>query len=542
MLRLSGPVSPGSTPMSYQALARKYRPQTFEDVLGQTSAVQTLRNSIEQQRIHQAYLFSGVRGVGKTSAARIFAKALNCVEGPTVTPCNVCTICREITEGIDLDVREIDAATYTQVDNIRELREVTQFQPARDRNRIFIIDEAHMLSGGAWNALLKLIEEPPPHVVFIMATTEMQKVPQTILSRVQQFVFRRITVEEMVGRLREICETEGIEAEPEALEILARRGDGSVRDSLSLLDQTVAFSGRRLSAADVATVLGLSDTKFFAKLVETIEEGDTSEIITLLDEAAVSGRDFKLLYRDLLSYLRTLLLLASGAKDSLTGLENEPLAKAKEVAERFEPTELLRMINLLLRDDELVSRSEQQRLVVEIALIRAAMLPRLRAVEDLIREGGTPAVSARAAALPRRTRSRGAQPSDEESRPAAGSDQHPREQPEGSVRRLIEEFTAVRRIAGNYLRGAKSVTDDERSISFGFDEENRFMVEQLEQEDVFSALLETARKLYGREMAVTLEVVAPDEPVRSAEQKAVEDDPVLSAFARHLGGEIIPSK
>jgi DNA polymerase III subunit gamma/tau len=528
--------------MSYQALARKYRPQTFEDVLGQTSAVQTLRNSIEQQRIHQAYLFSGVRGVGKTSAARIFAKALNCVEGPTVTPCNVCTICREITEGIDLDVREIDAATYTQVDNIRELREVTQFQPARDRNRIFIIDEAHMLSAGAWNALLKLIEEPPPHVVFIMATTEMQKVPQTILSRVQQFVFGRITVEEMMGRLREICVTEGIEAEPEALEILARRGDGSVRDSLSLLDQTVAFSGRRLSAADVATALGLSDTKFFSELVETIEQGDTSRIITLLDEAAVSGRDFKLLYRDLLSYLRTLLLLASGAKDSLTGLENEPLAKAKDVAERFDPTELLRMINLLLRDDELVSRSEQQRLVVEIALIRTAMLPRLRAVEDLIREGGAPAVSGRAAALPGRSRSRRSQPSGSENPKTAEDDEPSRGQPEGSVRRLIEEFAAVRRIAGNYLRGAKSVSDDESSITFTFEEENRFMVEQLQQEDAFAALLETARKVYGRDMEITLAVVAPDEPVRSAEQKAVEDDPVLSAFARHLGGEIIPSK
>jgi DNA polymerase III subunit gamma/tau len=528
--------------MSYQALARKYRPQTFEDVLGQSSAVQTLRNSIEHQRIHQAYLFSGVRGVGKTSAARIFAKALNCVEGPTVTPCNECTICREITEGIDLDVREIDAATYTQVDNIRELREVTQFQPARDRNRIFIIDEAHMLSSGAWNALLKLIEEPPPHVVFIMATTEMHKVPQTILSRVQQFVFGRITAEEMMRRLREICEAEGIEAEPEALEILARRGDGSVRDSLSLLDQTVAFSGRQLSAADVATALGLSDTKFFAELVETIEQGETSEIITLLDEAAVSGRDFKLLYRDLLSYLRTLLLLASGAKDSLTGLENEPLERAREVAGRFEATELLRMINLLLRDDELVSRSEQQRLVVEIALIRAAMLPRLRAVEDLIREGGSPPVSARAAALPGRARSGRAKPSGGESEQAAGSEERRRGQPEGSVRRLIEEFAAVRRIAGNYLRGAKSVSDDEDTIRFAFDEVNRFMVEQLQQEDAFSGLLETARTLYGREMAITFEVVAPEEPVRSAEQKAVEDDPVLSAFARHLGGEIIPSK
>src|SRR3954447_11238163 len=208
--------------MSYQALARKYRPQSFSDVIGQETVVRTLQNAIEGERIHHAYLFAGVRGVGKTTAARILAKALNCVKGPTAEPCNECTICREITEGIDMDVREIDAATYTGVDNIRELRDITQFQPARDRNRIFIIDEAHMLSTGAWNALLKLIEEPPPHVIFILATTEMNKVPATILSRVQRFVFRKITLEELINRLSEICKAEGIDADRGALEIIAR--------------------------------------------------------------------------------------------------------------------------------------------------------------------------------------------------------------------------------------------------------------------------------------------------------------------------------
>src|SRR5687767_4579493 len=199
--------------MSYQALARKYRPQTFSDVVGQETLVRTLQNSIEQNRIHHAFLFSGVRGVGKTTSARILAKALNCVKGPTLEPCNECTSCREITEGIDMDVREIDAATYTGVDNIRDLREVTQFQPARDRYRIFIIDEAHMLSVPAWNALLKIIEEPPPHVIFMFATTEMQKVPTTILSRVQKHQLRKITLEDLITRLAQICKSEGIEAE-----------------------------------------------------------------------------------------------------------------------------------------------------------------------------------------------------------------------------------------------------------------------------------------------------------------------------------------
>src|SRR4051794_34550344 len=256
--------------MAYQALARRYRPQTFADVIGQETIVRTLQNAIEEQRIHHAYLFSGVRGVGKTTAARILAKALNCEHGPTVEPDNTCTTCREITEGIDMDVREIDAATYTGVDNIRELRDVTQFQPARDRYRIFIIDEAHMLSSGAWNALLKILEEPPPHVVFMFATTEIHKVPQTIISRVQKFMMRKITLDELVARLTEICKAEGIDAEPQALEIVARRGEGSARDALSLLNQVIAFSGRKVTAEDVATILGLSDTTFFARLVNLI--------------------------------------------------------------------------------------------------------------------------------------------------------------------------------------------------------------------------------------------------------------------------------
>ena len=190
--------------MAYQALARKYRPQTFADIIGQQTLVRTLQNAIEQQRIHHAYLFSGVRGVGKTTSARILAKALNCIKGPTLEPCNECTMCREITEGIDMDVREIDAATYTGVDNIRELREVTQFQPARDRYRIFIIDEAHMLSVQSWNALLKILEEPPPHVVFMFATTEIHKVPQTIISRVQKFLLRKITLDDVEDAFHEM--------------------------------------------------------------------------------------------------------------------------------------------------------------------------------------------------------------------------------------------------------------------------------------------------------------------------------------------------
>src|SRR3954447_4385262 len=385
--------------MSYQALARKYRPQSFSDVIGQDTVVRTLQNAIEGERIHHAYLFAGVRGVGKTTAARILGQALDCVKGPTAEPCNECTICREITEGIDMDVREIDAATYTGVDNIRELRDITQFQPARDRNRIFIIDEAHMLSTGAWNALLKILEEPPPHVIFMFATTEINKVPQTIISRVQKELLRKITLDDLITRIRKIVDAEGIEADDRAIEIIARRGEGSVRDSLSLLDQVIAFSGRSITAADVATVLGLSDTAFFARIATLIAEGDHGGILEALDEASETGRDFKMLYRDLLNFMRNLLLVAGRANESMLAVAPEDLPVIRSTAEKFSYSELLRITNLLLRDDETVNRAEHQRLAVEIALLKAATFPRLRAAEEALAGGA--AIPQAAAARPR---------------------------------------------------------------------------------------------------------------------------------------------
>src|SRR5438876_2130342 len=375
--------------MSYQALARKYRPQSFRDIVGQETTVRTLQNAIEQNRIHHAYLFSGVRGVGKTTVARILAKALNCVKGPAAEPCNQCVMCREITEGIDLDVREIDAATYSGVDSVRELRDVTQFQPARDRFRIFIIDEAHSLSGQSWNALLKLIEEPPPHVIFMFATTEMQKVPATILSRVQKNALRKITLDELMERIRKIAESEWIEIEDAAIDIIARRGEGSVRDALSLLDQVIAFSGRTISVAEVATVLGLSDTSFFSRLVDGIAAGDHAGIFEALQEAGESGRDFKVLYRDLLGFVRNLLLVAGGAPQSMLATSPEDLASIRASAAKFSYSELLRIANLLVRDDETVNKAEHQRLAVEIALLKAATFPRLRSVEEVLAGGSS---------------------------------------------------------------------------------------------------------------------------------------------------------
>ncbi|HEX7677279.1 MAG TPA: DNA polymerase III subunit gamma/tau [Thermoanaerobaculia bacterium] len=518
--------------MSYQALARKYRPQSFSDVIGQDTVVRTLQNAIEGNRIHHAYLFAGVRGVGKTTAARILAKALNCVKGPTTEPCNECTICREITEGIDLDVREIDAATYTGVDNIRELRDITQFQPARDRNRIFIIDEAHMLSTGAWNALLKLLEEPPPHVVFMFATTEINKVPQTIISRVQKEMLRKITLDELKERVRRICESEGIEADRGAIEIIARRGEGSVRDALSLLDQVIAFGGRSITAADVATVLGLSDSTFFARIAGLIAEGDHGGILEALDEASESGRDFKMLYRDLLSFFRNLLLVTGRANESMLAVAPEDLAAIRAAAEMFSYSELLRIANLLLRDDETVNRAEHQRLAVEIALLKAATFPRLRAVEEALASGS--AVS----------QSRGRAVSEPKSAPAVAHRETPQPRDRetaanATIESFIERVQKARPLIGGYLGAAKSRRRDGSKLLLTFSDS--FTADQVR--GARETLEQLATEVFGETMSIDVQIDSPSAATQAAKASSpLRDDPVVQAFQKHLGADLVESR
>jgi DNA polymerase III subunit gamma/tau len=504
--------------MSYQALARKYRPQSFSDIVGQETVVQTLQNAIRDERIHHAYLFSGVRGVGKTTLARILAKALNCVNGPAGEPCNECSVCREITEGIDMDVREIDAATYTGVDNVRELRDVSQFQPARDRYRIFIIDEAHMLSTASWNALLKLIEEPPPHVMFMFATTEMHKVPQTIISRVQKVILKKITLNDLVARLQYVSTAEGIKAERAALEIVARRGEGSVRDSLSLLDQVIAFSGRSVTVEHVSTILGLSDASFFARIVSLIAEGEHGGILEALQEAGDSGRDFRMLYRDLLNFVRNLLLLAGGAKESMLAVAPEDMPAIRTLSERFSYTELLRIANLLLRDDETVNKAEHQRLAVEIALLKAATFPRLRSVEQAL--GGVHASSVPSAPAPARKGKPEARTT-----PAAPDD-------------FITAFKKKRPLIGPYLESA-TVEKSGNRLTLSFNE--KFAADAVG--DAKDSVEEVAQQVYGEKCVIDIRVQQPEPAAatRRAEDKpsALRDDPVLSAFRKHLGGELV---
>ena len=302
----------GSTGMGYEVLARKWRPQQFDDVVGQEHVTRTLRNAIEANRIAHAYLFVGPRGIGKTSLARIFAKALNCQTGMTPTPCDQCDSCREITAGTGLDVLEIDGASNNGVDQVRDLRETVKYAPAHSRFKIYIIDEVHMLSAAAFNALLKTLEEPPPHVKFLFATTEVDKILATIISRCQRFDLRRIPLAGIMDRLRHIASAEKVVVDEDALSAIARGSEGGLRDAESALDQLIAFKGERIGEADVLSVFGLVSRDLLERLVEGVLRGDIPTLMRLVAELDAAGKDFQRLLVDVLYLFRDLLARESG--------------------------------------------------------------------------------------------------------------------------------------------------------------------------------------------------------------------------------------
>jgi len=322
--------------MSYQVIARKWRPQTFEEVTGQEAITRTLRNAIEHDRLHHAYLFSGARGVGKTTTARLLAKALNChkTSGPNPNPCSFnspdsCVSCTEIAESRSIDVLEFDAASHTKVEEIRDIiLESINVNPARDRFKIFIIDEVHMLSTSSFNALLKTLEEPPPKVAFVMATTELHKVPDTILSRCQEFEFRTIPLGKIFDRLKEISKAEKVDVSDEALREIARSGEGSMRDAQSNFDQVISFSGQRIEVEDVTKALGMASSDSLTRVIEAIKKHDASDVLEVVDDLISRGHDLRNYCRDLLSLVRDL-LVAKTTSDSEKLLEGAIVSKEK---------------------------------------------------------------------------------------------------------------------------------------------------------------------------------------------------------------------
>ena len=371
--------------MEYLVLARKFRPQTFEDVAGQEHVVKTLRNAIGQGRIAHAFLFSGPRGVGKTSVARILAKSLNCEKGPTATPCNVCSNCLEITNGSSLDVREIDGASNRGIDEIRELREYVKFAPAAAKYKIYIIDEVHMLTREAFNALLKTLEEPPAHVIFIFATTENHKVPATILSRCQCYDFRRISLSEISANLGRVAAAEGIQISPAALIWIAEAGDGSMRDAQSIFDQVISYAGMNIIDTDVEEILGLVDRKYLFVLSEAVLQRNAGQCLTILEEAYLAGIDMKHFYQMMLKHFRNLLLVKIAADGSSSfDIAPEQIKKLKNQVQSVSRETLQRYLEILIKEEDSFRRSQEARMKLETVIVGLAYLEPIIPLGEII--------------------------------------------------------------------------------------------------------------------------------------------------------------
>ena len=539
--------------MSYKVLARKWRPQRFEDVIGQRAVTQTLRNAIASRRIAQSFVFAGPRGVGKTTTARILARGLNCEQGPTADPCGVCDACVEIAEGRDMDVLEIDAATNTQVDKVREIIIAgLGMAPVRDRHKIFIIDEVHRLSAQAFDALLKSIEEPPPHVVFMMATTEIDKVPPTIQSRSQVFELKTIGVKQIAEQLKSIAAAEEIAIDDAAVMLIARAGEGSMRDAQSAFDQVIAFAGSTISAEDVATVLGLVRRELLIEMASAVAREDAPAVFQIVERVVESGYELRIVLRELGRLARDLLVISidpSRLNDPEIAAEGEqePL---KAVAAQFSREDLMRAFDVLAKGEAEMRASMQPRFHLEMTLLRWIHLRKLVPLSDLIDglEKGAPARSSapvRPAAPPRapapaaavRSAGSGPRPSPPSAAPKAAESGRPEPAGRPSAGKPVETTAAlpavqpvpadrlkeafldeVRKVKkffyGTVIAQAQRIDVENDRIVFTFGPQHRPLKSQLEQQ---RPLLETiAAQLSGRKMSIMAAEGAPPPPNRPA--------------------------
>src|SRR5246500_1490413 len=376
-------------PMSYQVLARKYRPQKFSEVIGQEHVTRTLKNALEQGRTAHGYIFSGHRGIGKTTVARILAMALNCrsQEHPVPEPCGICESCTEIRTGNSVDVIEVDAATNRGIDEIRELREAARYRPARDRFKIYILDEAHQITDAAFNALLKTLEEPPDHIVFMLATTQPEDIPQTIRSRCQHFSFRAVKFDDIVGQLRDLLTREKIEADDDALALLAEAGDGSMRDALSILDQAIASSTGKLTADSVRNLVGAAPAHILEQVMQAVSESRSEESLRQVDHLISEGHSPTHFARQMVRFLRNATVAKIAGKDSsLLQISSEERERVARVAELFGEEDLTRHLQIMLRTHSELGYRQEQRFHLELALLKMAHAQKLLPIEQLLSE------------------------------------------------------------------------------------------------------------------------------------------------------------
>ena len=386
--------------MAYQVLARKYRPQRFSEVIGQEHVTRTLKNAIEQGRIASGYIFSGHRGIGKTTIARILAMALNCrsSDKPVTEPCGICESCIEVRAGNSVDVIEIDAATNRGIDEIRELRDAARYRPARDRYKIWILDEAHQITDAAFNALLKTLEEPPSHVIFMLATTAPEDIPQTIRSRCQHFSFHAVRFDDILGQLKDLAGRENIKFEPDALALLAEAGDGSVRDALSILDQAIACCGDMLTAETVRQLVGTVPSATLETIMQAVERGSSEEVLRLVDKLISEGQNPTHFARQLVRFLRNSVVAKVAGKDTgLLQISTDERDRVARIAELFSEEDLARFLQIMLRTHGELGYRQEQRLHLELGLLKMAHATRLLPIEQLLSESAAPASSVRSA-------------------------------------------------------------------------------------------------------------------------------------------------
>ena len=566
--------------MSYQVLALKWRPKVFDEVVGQDTVTRTLRNAIEQDRAAHAFLFSGVRGVGKTTTARILAKALNCATGPTVNPCGECPACLEIASSTSLDVLEIDGASNNGVEQVREIIEASRYAPSRDRFKIYIIDEVHMLTTPAFNALLKTLEEPPPRVKFIFATTEYHKIPDTIVSRCQQFEFRTVPRPIISDQLRKIAQHEGIEIGDAAVSQIARAAEGSLRDALSALDQVLAAVGTKIEEKDVAELLGLIDQQVLAEAARAIMDRRTGAILSIVDELVRGGRDLRSFARGLIQYFRDLLVVRA-APDSpelveLAGDRQE----LDELSSRLSEDDLIRSIDLLMQVEGALRWAPEPRFHLEVALLKLAQLRELVSFEDLLARfealesgsgpspgtGGTPKRAAPRLA-PRKPTAPASRPkaqsksvaslatgpktatsaAPKKDGPSTPAPETPHtDEPHQLVDRIMERIRSVNPKLSALLSHHNGVSLDDDCLHIGFEVDQKFFQEQLQDEDMRRVLEETASECAGRPLRVEVALSdrkkesPPESPPPSQEalREKVLKEPLVRSFLETFRGEV----